>query len=157
MLTLSIPGFKEELNIEHLVLDFNGTLAIDGKLITGVKERLLRVHEELKIHVITGNSFGSATEELKDIPCRVVLLQATEQGIEKENYLKRLDPSKVISIGNGRNDCLLVKASAIGIAVMQDEGIAVQTLMAADIVAKDILSALDIINNPTRFKATLRS
>ena len=38
MLSIAIPGFKN-LSLAHLVLDFNGTLAVDGNLITGVSER----------------------------------------------------------------------------------------------------------------------
>ena len=40
MLNLSIPGFKDNISIQHLTLDFNGTLAVDGNLIDGVKESL---------------------------------------------------------------------------------------------------------------------
>ena len=35
MLTISIPG-GATLDIEHLVLDYNGTLAVDGVLLPGV-------------------------------------------------------------------------------------------------------------------------
>lgn len=157
MITLLIPGFKTELRIEHLVLDFNGTLAIDGKLIHGVKERLIDISKQLTVHVITGNSFGTAREVLKDIPCTITILADSGQANEKEKYIQQLDPSTVISIGNGYNDRFLLKKSAIGIALIQDEGASAQTLIAADIVFKDILSALDLINNPTRIKATLRS
>ena len=39
MLAIAIPGFRD-LEVEHLVLDYNGTLAIDGRLIPGVREAL---------------------------------------------------------------------------------------------------------------------
>ena len=42
MLTISIPGFRV-LELEHLVCDYNGTLACDGHLLDGVKERLTSV------------------------------------------------------------------------------------------------------------------
>ena len=59
MITLSIPGFKEELRIEHLMLDFNGTLAVAGKLIDGVREALRGLANKLEILIITGNTFGT--------------------------------------------------------------------------------------------------
>ncbi len=34
MLRIDIPGYKI-IKAEHLVLDFNGTMAIDGRLIDG--------------------------------------------------------------------------------------------------------------------------
>lgn len=36
MLNLNIPG-RERLEINHLVLEFNGTIAMDGELISGVE------------------------------------------------------------------------------------------------------------------------
>jgi hypothetical protein len=39
MIEISIPGFGN-LTIEHLVLDYNGTIAFDGELIDGVKDLL---------------------------------------------------------------------------------------------------------------------
>jgi len=38
MLTIEIPGVRT-LRIEHLVLDNNGTLACDGRLVKGVRGR----------------------------------------------------------------------------------------------------------------------
>lgn len=40
MIEIEIPG-GETLRLEHLVLDFSGTLARDGRLLPGVRERLL--------------------------------------------------------------------------------------------------------------------
>ena len=39
MISISIPG-SGSLNLDHLVLDYNGTLAVDGVLLPGVKETL---------------------------------------------------------------------------------------------------------------------
>ena len=39
MLTVKIPG-REELVLNHLVLDYNGTIAEDGAIIAGIAERL---------------------------------------------------------------------------------------------------------------------
>ena len=37
MIKVSIPGFKS-LSLKYLVLDYNGTIAIDGALVPGVKK-----------------------------------------------------------------------------------------------------------------------
>lgn len=59
MISIKIPGFKE-LHLSFLVLDFNGTLATDGKIIKGVTENLNKLASKLKIHVITADTFGKA-------------------------------------------------------------------------------------------------
>ena len=90
MIQLAIPGYKEtEMQLEYLLLDFNGTLAIDGKLIEGVKERLNALSETLTIHVLTGNTFKTAEYELKNIKCNIVLLPSENQGDEKGKYIQK--------------------------------------------------------------------
>ena len=42
MVEINIPGYGM-LRLEHLVMDYNGTLAVDGRLIDGVKEALNRI------------------------------------------------------------------------------------------------------------------
>jgi P-type E1-E2 ATPase len=157
MLSLSIPGFKEEISIQHLVLDFNGTLAVDGKLIKGVEEMLNDISGKIKVHVLTGDTFGTARNELKNINCEITLLPKENQAGEKEKYIRSINPLTIISIGNGRNDCAMLKLSAIGMIVIQKEGASAETLMAADVVCPDILSALELVNHPQRLTATLRS
>jgi soluble P-type ATPase len=51
----------------------------------------------------------------------------------------------------------MLEASALGIVVLLQEGAAAQSLMAADIVCSEILSALDLLTHPLRLTATLRS
>lgn len=157
MISLQIPGFNEYLVIEHLVLDFNGTLAVDGKLINGVKEVLVGLAEKVTIHVLTGNTFGTVDEELKDVPCKVISLPKENLGKEKEKYLQQLNPQSVISIGNGRNDRLILQGSVIGIIVIQREGASSEALLAADVICPDIFSALELLNHPLRLIATLRN
>jgi P-type E1-E2 ATPase len=157
MLALSIPGFNQEISIQHLVLDFNGTLAVDGRLIKGVEEMLNRIANKMQVHVLTGDTFGTARNELKNVNCEITLLPKENQAMEKEKYIHCINPASVISIGNGRNDCAMLKLSAIGIIVIQKEGASAESLIAADVVCTDILSALELINNPLRLTATLRS
>jgi soluble P-type ATPase len=50
----------------------------------------------------------------------------------------------------------MLKAADLGIAVMQGEGAAVETLLAAAVVAPDIRAALGLLLYPARLVATLR-
>lgn len=63
----------------------------------------------------------------------------------------------VVAIGNGRNDRLMLEQAAIGIAVLGQEGTAVEALMAADVIVADIFTALDLLQIPLRLVATLRA
>lgn len=155
MIEIDIPGY-EKLHLEHVVLDYNGTMAVDGKLIPGVKERLLDLAKKLKVHVLTADTFGRVVKELSDVPCKVYILRSGYEDIGKMNYVKELSTCNCVVIGNGRNDAMMLKSAALGIAVIQEEGASIQAITAADIVTTSILFALDLLANPLRIKATLR-
>jgi len=157
MITIDIPG-RRSLVLHHLVLDFNGTLACDGQLLPGVAETLQRLAKQLEVHVLTADTHGSARQKLAGLPCSLAILDPTGQDLAKETYLKELPPAaSAAAIGNGRNDCRMLDSAALGIAVIQTEGAAVATLLAADVVVPDICSAFDLLLKPRRLVATLRS
>lgn len=155
MLDIAIPG-AATLTLAHLVADFNGTLAIDGALVPGVADVLRALAGRLTIHVITADTFGTAREALRDLPVHLVILQPERQGEAKRLHVERLGAAQCVAIGNGRNDRLLLESAALGIVVVQREGAAVQTLLAAEVVAPDIVAALGLLLHPSRLIATLR-
>ena len=156
MLEIAIPGSKD-LQLEYLVLDYNGTLACDGELIEGVGDCLKALAEDLQIHVVTADTFGKAQSGLEGLPCELVVLPAERQDAGKLAYIRRLGAGKTACVGNGRNDRLMLKEAALGIAVVQHEGAAADTLLAADVVCPNVVSALELLTSPLRLKATLRS
>jgi len=151
-----IPEYGS-LNIKHLVMDYNGTLAIDGLLVKGVAQILSELSEQLNLHVLTADTFGIAERSLKGIKCTLTVLPEKEQQAEKLSYIRFLGIEETVSIGNGRNDQLMLKASRLGIAVILKEGASVETIRSADIVCTSITDALKLLLNPLRLKATLRS
>ena len=155
MVEVTVPG-SATLGLEHLVLDFNGTLACDGVLIEGVAERVARLAEVLRIHVLTGDTFGTAAAALAGLPCVVRVLQSAAQGDAKRDYVATLGAERVACIGNGRNDRLMMEEAALAIAVLQSEGAFSATLAAADVVAPHVRDALDLLLRPQRLTATLR-
>ena len=156
MLEVTIPGYKT-LFISHLVLDYNGTIACDGRLMTGVKERLEELSKSLSIRILTADTFGSVQKEMTGIPCEVVVIGKENQTQAKADVVRQLGLQKTVSVGNGRNDALMLKETVLGIAVIQEEGASVETLVAADIATRSILDALDLLLHPLRLTATLRS
>ncbi len=153
---ISIPDYGE-LDLKHLVMDYNGTLAIDGILIDGVREALSELSKSISLHVLTADTFGKAKSELKEIECTLSILDDKDQQSGKLAYVQALGVGHTVSIGNGRNDQLMLRSSALGIAVILEEGASAQTLHAADIVCTSIVSALNLLSNPLRIVATLRS
>jgi len=155
MLQIQIPD-GELLHLEHLVLDYNGTLALDGELLPGVKERLDRLASQLAIHVVTGDTFGKARSGLAGVACELSILPPHAQSETKRAYVERLGASACVCIGNGRNDRRMLEAAALAIAVAQQEGACVETLTAADVITPSIHDALDLLAHPQRLVATLR-
>ncbi len=156
MIDITIPG-SGKIQLEHLVLDYNGTLACDGNLLECVAERLTALAQVLTIHVITADTFGKVQAAMAGLPCMVRILPQTGQGHAKMAYVWQLDRTRVAAIGNGRNDRLMLQAAKLGIAVVGPEGAAVDTLHAADIAVPNIHAALDLLQNPLRLVATLRA
>lgn len=156
MMEIHIPGYKS-LFLEHLVLDYNGTLAIDGQLIDGVRGCLEVLSKNLEIHVLTADTFGKVQSGMEGVPCSISILPVEKQDIGKLNYIKSIGAEKTVCIGNGRNDRLMLKESALGISVILQEGAASVTVQDADVVCLDIVSALELLLHPLRLTATLRS
>ena len=155
MIQLEIPGW-ETLHIEHLLLDFNGTLAVDGTLIPGVESLLVQLSSLLNVHVITADTFGTVEHALKGLPLSIIRLDSPDERNEKLEKAYALGSKKTIAVGNGKNDALMLREAVIGICVIGQEGCSSETLSSADVVAHDILDALHLLIYPGRIKATLR-
>lgn len=156
MINIQIPGFGR-LRLNHLVLDYNGTIAMDGKPIAGVRKRLAALSAGLSIHVLTADTFGTAAKSLAGFPLTLHVLARSGQERAKLRYVNALGASRAVCIGNGRNDRLMLDAAALGIVVLEREGAARDSLLAADILVARVDEALDLLNNPLRLVATLRS
>ena len=156
MLEIDIPGYRA-LRLEHLVLDYNGTLACDGELLDGVRDCLGALAGTLHIHILTADTFGKARAQLAGIPCDLSILPVEDQDRRKLEYIQRLGAEATVCVGNGRNDRLMLQEAGLGIVVVQAEGAAMQTVLAADVLSPDILAALDLLAHPRRLLATLRT
>lgn len=155
MLDIDIPGSRP-LRLEYLIADFNGTLACDGELLPGVSAALHQLSEQLVIHVVTADTFGQARSVLARLPCELTILSDGAQAAAKQRHVEHLGAARCVCIGNGRNDRLMLNAAGLSIAVVQREGVAVDTLLAADVLVPDIDAALGLLLHPARLVATLR-
>ncbi len=155
MIKFEIPGVGLK-QIEHLVLDYNGTLAVDGNMIPGVKEKLNILAASIIVHIVTADTFGKAQDGLKNVCCEYIPTSDENQAKCKQDYVKSLGADSVIAIGNGANDALMLKEAEIGIVMIQNEGASGKTVANADIVCTDINDALELLLHPLRIAATLR-
>ena len=57
-LTIPIPG-GEDLRLEHLMLDVNGTLTGRGALLDGVTARVRGLRPALDVHLVSADTFGT--------------------------------------------------------------------------------------------------
>lgn len=157
--TITIPG-RGTYHFIHLVLDVNGTVASGGHLIDGVRERLLGLRESgWQVHWITADTRGrqvSLDEEMGWSAVRIQANGAGEEPSKKAAFVHSLGASRVVAIGNGSNDVAMLREAAVGIAVLGPEGLAVDALLAADVVAPGIHAALDLVEDPRCLVATLR-
>ncbi|KJS16235.1 MAG: ATPase P [Peptococcaceae bacterium BRH_c4b] len=155
MISVTIPGYGE-LNLQHIVLDYNGTMACDGVLIKEVEEKLNILAGDLKVHILTADTFGKAAAQCKGINGKLTILSNPIGGSEKENFVKKLGTDGVVAVGNGANDAFMLARAALGIAIIGPEGASGITIKSADIIVSRICDALDLLLNPQRLIATLR-
>ncbi|MBW2187048.1 MAG: ATPase P [Deltaproteobacteria bacterium] len=153
--TIHIPG-RPALELHHLILDYNGTIACDGQLLPELIAPLNELAKQLTIHVLTADTHGSVATQVTPFPCTVSIIAKDNQIIAKQKYLQQHRAQHCVAIGNGTNDQLLLKDAALGIGVIQQEGIAIPSLIAADVAVTSCLAALDLLRSPQRVIATLR-
>lgn len=155
MLTIEIPS-QGTLELRHLALDMNGTLALDGRLSPGVAERIERLRETLVVSLISADTHGGLAENAARLGAQAVRLRPGNEAAQKAEWVASLGAGSVAAIGNGANDVDMLRAAALGIAVLGEEGLATPCLLAADLVAPSITAALDMLICPRRLVATLR-
>lgn len=153
-MNISIPGYAP-FDIETIILDLNGTLAIDGKLIEGVKERIAALRERaIRLFLFSGDTQGNAADIARELQLE---FRVTKDAIAKAEEAKKLKPKTAATIGNGRIDVELFKAVRLRILTLQAEGVHPEALLNADVIVPSINDALDLFLKPKRLIATMRT
>ncbi|XPV74746.1 MAG: ATPase P [Desulfovibrio sp.] len=152
-------GSHKNLHITHIVLDYNGTIAFDGNPIAGVFPLVEALAKNVKVCVLTADTYGTVAQALEDWPVEVVVLDAAaneDEGIAKLEFVNSLGDG-VVALGNGQNDRLMLKNACVGIAVCGREGLACAALLAADVCVVSIVDGLELLLHSNRLSATLRT
>lgn len=154
-MTIEIPGYKS-LELKYLVLDYNGTIAVDGSIPQPVRDRICALARELEIYVLTADTHGTAEEMCADLPVKILTFPNDSAMQEKYRILQGLDADACVAMGNGRNDLLLCRSAALSVAVIGAEGTYGRILLESDICVTSIEDGLDLLLKPKRLIASLR-
>lgn len=156
MLTYNIPG-TGEIRIENVVFDYNGTVAVDGKLIRGVKESLIELKNYANIYILTADTYGTVKTQCSDLGIDVKTFPKENAGLFKKEIVEKLGAGSTICVGNGVNDVEMFKICKISIATIEGEGCSGRLLIHTDIAVRSIGEAIGLILSKDRMKATLRN
>lgn len=152
---IEIPGYKE-LELSCLVLDYNGTIAVDGTIPAAVRERLTALADELEIFIVTADTHGTAKKVCEGLPVEIYTFPSGDAMHEKEKILEKLGKEHCVCMGNGRNDILMCRAAELSIAVMDVEGMCGALMAEADVCVRSMEEGLDLLRYKKRLIATLR-
>lgn len=154
MISLQRPG-RNPLEIEFILLTFEGTLATDRRIHPKAKDKLNLLSKRTNIYILTRGNKDVVSEVLKKVKAEVIYLTEGEVSQGKLDLLRQVGAARTVAIGNGVDDAAMIEEAGLGICVMGMEGTSGEAIKKADVVFTDILHALDFLLKPLRHQATL--
>jgi soluble P-type ATPase len=100
MITMERPG-QEPLGIEYILIDFEGTLAVDRRVDPKAKDKMNLLSRRTKLYVLAQGQDQVAEEVLKKVKAEIVHLKEGESSQGKLNLLNELGAQRTVAIGNG--------------------------------------------------------
>jgi P-type E1-E2 ATPase len=155
MLEIKVPG-RGVYRLKHLVLDVNGTIVVEGRLVDGVAQRVAELRRSVEVHMLTADTRGLQHAVDAELGMEATRIGPENEAAQKAAFVRSLGSGGVCAIGNGANDAQMLRDAGLAIAVLGEEGLAVEALTAATVVVPHVISALDLLLNPLRLVATLR-
>ena len=156
MIFIQRPG-QEPLEIEFILVDFEGTLASDRRVHPKAKDKLNLLSKRTKIYILTKTEKEVTDEALKRVKAEIFYVTEGEASQRKLDFLRQLGASRVVAVGNGVDDAPMLEEAALGICITGREGTSVEAMKRADLIVSNILDAFDFLLKPLRQKATLGS
>lgn len=155
MIEIEVPG-RGTYRLKHVVLDVNGTIAVDGRLVEGVAKRVAELRRSIEVHMLTADTRGRQQVIDAQLGMQAARITPQDEAAQKASFVRELGGESVCAVGNGANDAGMLREARLAIAVLGEEGLAVETLNAADAVVPSVTVALDLLLKPLRLVATLR-
>lgn len=154
-MVIEIPGYKQ-LNLTALLLDYNGTIALDGSIKAEVRKRIQELSAQLQIYVLTADTHGTARRECEGLNVTVHTFPVGNAAEYKRQIIEKIGGASCVCMGNGRNDIQMFQKAALSIAVMDQEGMYAGLLKDTDVCVTSIEDGLDLLRYPKRLIANLR-
>jgi soluble P-type ATPase len=154
MILLQRPG-QNPLEIEFILLNFEGTLVTDRRIHPKAKDKLNLLSKRTNIYILAKGEQEAIREILKKVKAEVVYFKEGEVSQGKLDLLRQLGAAKTVAIGNGVDDVPMIEEAGLGICIIGVEGTSGEAVKKADVVFTDILHALGFLLKPMRHKAAL--
>jgi soluble P-type ATPase len=154
MILIQRPG-RDFIEIEYIIIDFEGTLAKDRRVNPKAKDKINLLSKRTKIYIFTHSEKEIVLKTLKNTKAEILFIAEGKASEEKINFLREIGPEHTVVIGNGQNDVQMIREAALSICVIGREGAFTEALTHSNLVMTDIIDALDFLLKPLRQKATL--
>lgn len=155
MIRIDVPG-REIIEIEHVVLDYNGTIALDGQLIEGAAWRIRELCKSAHVYVLTADTYGTVRSQCDGLGAEVKTFPRVNAAECKEEIVRALG-GKAACIGNGFNDIKMFDIADLSIAIMDGEGVCAGLIAHSDVLVRSAEEGLDLLLKTDRLRATLRT
>lgn len=157
MISVQLPNGRQ-YEFYHVVFDYNGTLAEDGRMTDEARQLLAELAGMTHVAVITADTFGLARQELAAVPgVELIILASDQNGTEKARHVQEWGAEHTVVVGNGVNDQPMFFIAGLKICVLGPEGVSTGVLAAANIVVKSAADAIRLLLQSKRLIATLRA
>ena len=147
---IDVPNYGI-VEFKSVLFDLNGTLGASGKVPGDVKRLLKKLADRYTVVVLSADTFGTLEEEFEGLPVRI---ERVSSGKEKAAIAGGYAP--YAAVGNGNNDIAMMESAELSFCVVGEEGAAVDAMLAADILVKDVRDAIEMLLNEKKLIATLR-
>jgi len=154
MISIQRPGM-ESLDIHFVLIDFEGTLAMDGRVHPKAKDKVNLLSKRATITILTKSNREKVEETLKKMKVEILYVTEEDSSQQKLNVLQRLGPHQTAVIGNGLDDVRIMEQAGLGLCVIGKEGSSAEAVVKADLVVTNVLDALDFLLKPMRQRAAL--
>jgi soluble P-type ATPase len=154
MILVQRPG-QEPLEIEFILLDFEGTLVSDRRIHPKAKDKINLLSKRTKIYILATGEKERLQEVLIKVKAEIIYLKEGEASQRKLDLLRQLGAARTLAIGNGVDDAPMIEEAGLGICIIGKEGASAEAIQKADVVVTNILDALDFLLKPLRQKAIL--
>lgn len=152
---INIPGYKN-LNIDKIIFDYNGTLAVNGKIDCSTKNKLTELSKNYEIYILTSDTYGTVEKICENLPVKIHTFEGHKASASKKDIVLKLNPNTCACIGNGRNDMEMLEVAALSIGIIGREGAYGKIVNTSDICVTSILDAMELFIYTDRLIADLR-